>query len=113
MDEPLGFDVSNANCRGADIHLFYPNLQTLRGVGAIAIQKQAIHICGGCQVKEPCLEYAVKNEAEGIWGGTTEVEREAIRIKRKISLPLDRPRPDTVKRALRTGSIRKLLKEGY
>ena len=39
-------------------------------------------ICNSCWVKDGCLSFALKtNEKEGIWGGTTPVERR--RIKRR------------------------------
>ncbi len=42
-------------------------------------QEQAISLCALCPVLEPCLEYALRNEMYGIWGGTTPTERQAIR----------------------------------
>lgn len=112
MTNPLGFDSTKASCRGTDIHLFYPDAQTSKRVGAVALQRQAIAICETCEVKNPCLEYALRFEASGVWGGTTEVEREFLRIKRNISLPIEMPKPDTVKRALRKRSIQQMLEKG-
>lgn len=38
--------------------------------------RRAKAICGGCDVREQCLEYALKHHPlEGIWGGTSERER--------------------------------------
>ncbi|WP_326565104.1 WhiB family transcriptional regulator [Amycolatopsis rhabdoformis] len=37
-------------------------------------------VCAGCEVRLRCLEYAIQTREEfGIWGGTTEREREQIR----------------------------------
>lgn len=36
-------------------------------------------ICVGCPAVNACLEYAIENREQGVWGGTTERER-----KRKL-----------------------------
>ncbi|MCX4766767.1 WhiB family transcriptional regulator [Streptomyces sp. NBC_01275] len=42
--------------------------------------EEAKAICGRCPVMEQCLNWAVwVEQVEGIWGGTTESERRAIR----------------------------------
>lgn len=43
-------------------------------------------ICAGCPVIRPCLDYALKHEKEGVWGGTTEDERKRIRKSHGIRL---------------------------
>ena len=43
--------------------------------------KDAKRICGGCDVREQCLEYAIRTEQQfGIWGG---VAARALRRMRK------------------------------
>lgn len=44
--------------------------------------RMAIALCNSCRFKEPCLEYALFTKADGIWGGTTAIERRAIRRER-------------------------------
>lgn len=40
---------------------------------------RAKEICGGCPVRQQCLETALVNREEyGIWGGTTPTEREFL-----------------------------------
>lgn len=59
-------------CREADPEIFFPE-QGVRPYDALAL-------CDGCPVREPCLEYAVADpEIAGIWGGTTERERRTMR----------------------------------
>lgn len=43
--------------------------------------REAKSICGMCEVREPCLQYALQSPTQlfGIWGGTTEHERKLIR----------------------------------
>ena len=68
-----------SNCRDADLSLFFPG----RGESL----KEAQSICGGCEVREECLEYAVTNhEAHGVWGGTGKQARRAIRRVRAQEL---------------------------
>jgi WhiB family redox-sensing transcriptional regulator len=67
-----------ANCRGADADLFFPE----RG----ASTRRAKSICGACEVRIDCLEYAIVNgEKFGIWGGMSERERRRVRRERMIS----------------------------
>jgi WhiB family redox-sensing transcriptional regulator len=41
-------------------------------------------VCGMCDVRAECLEYALAQDInpEGVWGGTTEKERKQIRRQR-------------------------------
>jgi WhiB family redox-sensing transcriptional regulator len=56
--------VSNGACYGADTELFFPI---------------ATAVCGRCKVRADCLSYALETMQHGIWGGTTEDERAALR----------------------------------
>jgi WhiB family redox-sensing transcriptional regulator len=44
----------------------------------------AKEICGRCNVISECLEYGI-NEEYGVWGGTTPVERHAIRSRKTLN----------------------------
>ena len=47
--------------------------------------REAKRVCGSCDVRAECLEYALANDERfGIWGGLS--ERERRRIKRAASL---------------------------
>jgi len=64
-------------CRGADPELFFPE-----GGGWRAAEQElaAKRVCDSCLVRKACLTWALTvPEAEGIWGGTTPVERRALR----------------------------------
>lgn len=68
----------DAACKGVDADLFFP------GYKNPAIE--AKRVCANCQVKEPCLAFALKNpEEQGVWGGTTEKDRAEIRRKMRRS----------------------------
>lgn len=68
----------DAACRpgtGVDPRIFFP------GPSDFADRAAARALCAGCPVREPCLE-ANLAEQDGIWGGTTERERRALRARR-------------------------------
>lgn len=82
--------VSYAACGPADASLYFP-----RKGGSSA---QAKRVCAGCPVRAECLDYAlVTNQRYGVWGGTSERERRALRKERSermaqvIQLPLAKP----------------------
>ena len=62
-----------AACTGIDSDIFYPSSED----EADAVEAKAV--CAVCPVQAACLEHALAaREREGIWGGTTEMERRAI-----------------------------------
>jgi WhiB family transcriptional regulator, redox-sensing transcriptional regulator len=70
-----------AACRSADPDLFFPVSAAGAGRAEIAYAKA---ICARCVIRQQCLGYALASRQEhGIWGGTTEDERRAIRGRRR------------------------------
>jgi len=70
-----------AACRGADTDLFFP------GRGEAKKQVAAVAYCQTCPVMFECLTYALHfqhRELPGIYGGTTENDREKLRRALKI-----------------------------
>jgi WhiB family transcriptional regulator, redox-sensing transcriptional regulator len=67
----------DAACLRADPDLFFP----IAWIGPALDQiDQAKRICAACPVRRPCLAWALDQGAvSGIWGGTSEAERRAIR----------------------------------
>lgn len=37
-------------------------------------------VCADCLVRSECLDYAITNDADGIWAGTSGGERRAMRV---------------------------------
>jgi WhiB family redox-sensing transcriptional regulator len=72
---PTGWMARGA-CREADPELFFPIASEGSAVQEIARAKA---VCGRCQVRRPCLAYALRTMPDGIWGKTTREERIAIR----------------------------------
>lgn len=85
--DPFGFvkrlaakgDISwmaDGACVDEDPDLFFPD------PGANRPPARARKLCEGCPVRDRCLSYAVENKQFGVWGGTTEKQREVIRTVR-------------------------------
>ncbi len=67
----------DAACRHTAPDLFFPVGSTGQAVEQIAAAKA---VCARCPVREPCLEFALLTHQDaGVWGGTSEDERRAIR----------------------------------
>ena len=66
-----------AACRYSDAELFFPTGSTGLAIGEIEAAKA---VCRSCPVQKPCLAFALEtNQEAGIWGGTDEEERRALR----------------------------------
>jgi WhiB family redox-sensing transcriptional regulator len=76
-------DLSSGLCREVGTEFFFPEEGKETDTSIYSFGKM---ICSGCEVREQCLEWAVRHEGFGLWGGTTPRERQAIRRKRNIIL---------------------------
>lgn len=66
-----------AACRGSDSTIFFPIGTTGPAIDHI---RQAVAICGTCEVQETCLRYAFEtNQESGVWGGYAEDDRRRLR----------------------------------
>ena len=75
-------DLTRGLCREIGVELFFPE----EGSSGTDIYSFSRKICAGCVVRNECLEWAVKHEDHGMWGGTSPVERRKIRRARNIIL---------------------------
>ena len=76
MSEPLNWR-DDAACTHADPDLFFPIGTTGAAEAQIDAAKQ---ICHRCPARMPCLAWALDHAvSSGVWGGTTEEERRALR----------------------------------
>lgn len=75
--------LPKAACRGADINDFYPDWDTGRPKNSArsAFISEAMGLCGMCPERLKCLQWALDNNEQGIWGGTTEEDRRAMQKK--------------------------------
>lgn len=70
----------NAACLGmyqeSGEDLFFPPFSEGRiPAGQAARVREAKKVCATCPVKKQCLRYALRNNCTGVWGGTTDSER--------------------------------------
>lgn len=64
-----------AACAGKDTEMFFPE-------GPKDFAKKiadAKAVCSGCPITAQCFSWAIENDEEGIWGGTTYRERQLLR----------------------------------
>ena len=70
-----------ANCRGSNPELFFPP-------SAAATREQcraALALCDACGVARECLSYALRTNSCGVWGNTTEFERDVMRRRQRAA----------------------------
>jgi WhiB family transcriptional regulator, redox-sensing transcriptional regulator len=74
-----------AACRDSDPELFFP----IGNAGPSLLQvDRAKQVCAGCRVRTRCLEWALASGQEaGVWGGTSEDERRALRRTARLAAP--------------------------
>lgn len=66
-------------CRSVDPEVFFPP------GGVDRLIEQARAVCRACPLRDACLEYALAWDVDGIWGGTTRDERQAVRAAQGIA----------------------------
>lgn len=77
LDAMVGVSAGPRPCWGLPTDVFFPDTSG----GAIEYAKK---ICRGCPARRPCAQYALDNNTEGIWGGTSDRDRhDAKRINRQ------------------------------
>ena len=70
-EDPLAWQTESL-CAQTDPEAFFPE----KGGST----RDAKKICGSCEVRSECLEYALQNDERfGIWGGLSERERRKLR----------------------------------
>ena len=67
-----------AACRGEQ-SLFFSDDPAETRADRLAREGRAKAICATCEVRDACLEYALRaHETHGVWGGLNEYERRAV-----------------------------------
>ena len=83
---PAGADWRSLSaCRDTDPELFFP--LSAWGPGQVQIAS-AKAVCADCRVRPDCLRFALRSGQEfGVWGGTSEDERRAMRRAQLVLTP--------------------------
>ncbi len=66
------------NCAGTDSRIFFAEYK------GDASHVDAKRVCARCPLIDLCREWAVEHVEAGVWGGTTEHERQRIRARRRV-----------------------------
>lgn len=77
-------DLPGALCKGvthADV--FFPSGSDMNYQYAVA---QARSLCAACPEQMPCLTWALANNADGVWAGTTTKERRDLRRRPRLRI---------------------------
>lgn len=72
----------DAACRDTDPRLFFPDIP-----GGGDPHQVIENYCAECPVTTACLDAALTRRETGIWGGMTEIQREALRTGRPQTVP--------------------------
>lgn len=90
MNPDYDFPPTNGKCKGQDVSHWFPRADKGQNAEERAEYRRsiqfAISVCEQCDVQEHCLEYSLRHEPHGIWGGKTEVERAMLRNEKNILL---------------------------
>lgn len=72
--KPPQFDGSQP-CASTDPEAWFPEPRSFTEANQLAVK-----LCGTCEFRQPCLDYALSQpRISGIWGGTTHNDRVALR----------------------------------
>jgi WhiB family redox-sensing transcriptional regulator len=83
------FSPENGDCKGHPTEWWFPLQKTGKREEIVELRKNtklAKHICSTCPVSVECLEYSLKWEPWGIWGGMEEQERAELRWTKSVHL---------------------------
>lgn len=86
-------------CAQVDPELFFPER------AGVAEEVWATDLCKGCEWRDQCLAYGLTHDVGGVWGGTSEQERKAIRRRAGIT-PVRLELSDTAIRLERMRAMR-------
>ena len=68
--------MADTPCATVDPETFFPPSGGL----SVIVAREAKKVCGACRSQAACLTYALADHSLfGIWGGTTEKDREKLR----------------------------------
>lgn len=87
--EQGSFSPENGGCKGYPTDWWFPLQKTGKRDEVIALREnteKAKSICHKCSVAVTCLEYSLKWEPWGIWGGHDEQTRAQMRWSRNVQL---------------------------
>jgi WhiB family redox-sensing transcriptional regulator len=98
-------------CRNEDPELFFPITSSGPSAQQIAAAKA---VCASCGVQNQCLRYALEShQSHGVWGGTSEEERQRMTSSRGGNRGACAPAPGPRRPSRRKTSGREGRNAGY
>lgn len=78
-------------CASVGGNFWFPEKDVVEGgietfAGHSQEAQMAKAVCGSCIHKQECLQWGLKHELFGIWGGSTSKERQQMRARLRITL---------------------------
>jgi hypothetical protein len=73
------------SCYGQDTNLYYRNEDDKSREESRPLREMEV-LCRTCELRDPCLDWALHHERDGFWSGTTEGQRDTLRRKLKIKV---------------------------
>lgn len=77
LERPSWFD--GAACRDTDTDLFYADPPRGANPAHDPATIAALGVCARCPVRGECLAHAIEHREQGVWGGTTDSQRQRLR----------------------------------
>lgn len=81
--------IEDANCKDAPTSIFFPSEELANPARYRESAQEARSYCETCSVQQQCLNYALRNETVGIWGGMTARQRQKERTIRNMKIATD------------------------
>lgn len=81
MSIPYPRFTGSEPCRSIDPEVFF-----MKPPGSPQVRKMLRALCGACDLRNECAEYAIRHELHGFWGGMTATERREYRQRYGITL---------------------------
>lgn len=80
VEYPNFYDKGPTPCSQVDPDMFFPDSETMENPEqARRVARDAVKVCSGCPYMQECFLWAIQNEQIGVWGGTTERQRNLIK----------------------------------
>lgn len=83
QDYPDFMSKGDANCLESEPDMFFAETD---GPNYYQLLNSARRVCTGCPYQLECLTFAVEENLEGVWGGTSDGERRRMKESGKIEL---------------------------
>lgn len=80
MQYPNFYEKGPTPCSQVDPDIFFPDSEIRESQEqARRIAREAVKVCRGCVYQKECFLWALETDEIGVWGGTTERQRNLIK----------------------------------